>query len=220
MARKKRTKASAAVPLIKHQELRGFFDGAGQFPNFSFGKFYWTGEGPRGWIATRIEKKLMPGGGLDGEPSDLQAEKSEMLVPAFAPEDYADVGLCLYSYDRSFSAVEVNAYVQLTFHFPLAQNLHHCWEMVRAFVRAELIDGPKRNLPVLLILHKPQVAGSANDPHIHAVVLLRHLNQLGWGRYDKCLPTDQGNREIYNAWMSFKEQWTKEWPVGLLEMPI
>ena len=163
-----------------------FRDGAGQFPHFSFSKYYWAGEGQRGWIASKIEKKLNPGSGLDGEPSDLEAAKWEMLVPAFAPELFSDLGLCLYSYDREFSAAEVNAYVQLTFQFPEAMNLHHPWELVRAFVRAEIVD--KRHQPVLLILHKPQEAGSANDPHVHAIVLLRQLNQLGWGPYDKNLP--------------------------------
>ena len=62
-----------------------FRDGAGQFPHFSFSKYYWAGEGQRGWIASKIEKKLNPGSGLDGEPSDLEAAKWEMLVPAFAP---------------------------------------------------------------------------------------------------------------------------------------
>lgn len=218
-AGKKRRKAKV-TPVIEHQELRGFRDGAGQFPNFSFIKYYWAGEGQRGWIASRIEKKLNPGSGLDGEPSDMEATKWEMLVPAWAPEDYSDLGLCLYSYDRSFGAAETNAYVQLTFHFPLAQNTHHFYEMVRAFVRAEIIDSPERNLPAVLILHKPQEAGSANDPHVHCMVLLRQLNQLGWGRYERNLPTDAGNREIYEAWVAFKKRWTQEWPVGLHEMPM
>ena len=57
MARKKRPKA-ATPPVLDHQELRVFRDGAGQFPNFSFSKYYWAGEGQRGWIASKIEKKL------------------------------------------------------------------------------------------------------------------------------------------------------------------
>jgi hypothetical protein len=220
MATGKKRRKAKVTPVIEHQELRGFRDGAGTFPNFSFIKYYWAGEGQRGWIASRIEKKLNPGSGLDGEPSDMEATKSELLVPAFAPDAYADLGLCLYSYDRSFSAAETNAYVQLTFSFPEAMNTHHCYEMVRSFVRAELVDGLHRNLAVLLILHKPQESGSLNDPHIHACVLLRRLNQLGWGPYDKSLPTDAGNRDIYEAWVAFKKRWTVEWPVDLHEMSM
>lgn len=217
--RKKGTKMQNPL-VIQRQELRGFRDGGGLFRNFSFIKWYWVGTGPRGSIASQIEKKLAPGSGLGGEPSDLEAAKSELLVPAFAPESYADLGLCLYSYDRSFSAAEANAYVQLTFTFPEAMNMHHCYEMVRAFIRAEIVDKPERNLPVVLILHKPQESGSLNDPHIHACALLRRVNQLGWCAYDRSLPTDQGNREIYEAWVAFKERWNEEWPVSLLEIPM
>ena len=38
-AGKKRRKAKG-TPVIEHQELRGFRDGAGTFPNFSFIKYY------------------------------------------------------------------------------------------------------------------------------------------------------------------------------------
>lgn len=220
MGKSKNGAKAQTPPAIKQQELRGFRDGAGQFPNFSFIKYYWFGQGQRGWIASQIEKKLSPGSGLDGEPSDMEAAKWEVLVPAFAPEDYADLGLCLYSYDRSLSAAEANAYVQMTFSFPEAMNLHHCYEMVRAFVRAEIVDKPERNLPVVLILHKPQESGSFNDPHIHACALLRRVNQLGWGAYDRSLPTDQGNREIYEAWVTFRNRWNEEWPAGLHSMPM
>lgn len=220
MVRRTKRRKATVTPVIIQQKLRGFRDGAGSFPNFSFIKYYWLGEGARTGITPYIEKKLNPGTGLDGEASDLEAAKWELQVPAYAPEHFSDLRFCLYSYDRSFSPAETNAFVQLTFQFPLALNLHHCWEMVRAFVRQEIVDGINRNLPVLLILHKPQESGSFNDSHIHACVFLRRANQLGWGAYDKRLPSDEGNREIHEAWVAFKARWTEEWPIGLIEMPM
>jgi hypothetical protein len=88
--RKARAKITAppAIVVPEVRELKAFYDGAGQLPDFSYARFYWPpGNGPRESILPRITRKRQPAS--KGSDCDTAA-RVEAIVPFDAPEDYVD----------------------------------------------------------------------------------------------------------------------------------
>lgn len=131
--RKSRVQAVAQPTIVipEVRELKAFYDGAGQMPDFGYARFYWAaGDGPRESILPRLVKKRRPA----AAESDIDtAARVEALVPAHAPEDYADPDFLARRYEETLPADETTAYAQVTLRFPSTiVNLHHPYEVARA----------------------------------------------------------------------------------------
>ena len=182
--------------------LKSFFDGAGEFENFSFGRFYWeTGEGERESIAARIDKKLHPVRSVKGEIL-ASAAKFELIVPLDAPQEYLGLDYLVRRYEETLPAHEINAFAQVTIRFPNAVNLIEPFEMVRAWVRSHFAQ-----VPVLLVLHAPHMWGSPNPGHCHCIVFPRRLSSLSWAEMERAIASDVGQREAYDSWIAFQKRW-------------
>lgn len=190
------TATTALIPL------KSFFDGGGEFENFSFGRFYWeAGDGERESIAPRIDKKQHPVRSDSGAVL-ASAVKVELLLPHDAPQDYMSLDHLIRRYEETLPRHEVNAYAQVTIRFPDAVNLHHPYEMVRAWVRAQYPHSP-----VIIVLHAPHEWGSSNPGHAHCIVFPRRLGSLGWTAVERTIASDVGQREAYESWVAFREEW-------------
>lgn len=216
----KKTRKAAVSPETKPEsppapaELKCFFDGGGSFDNFSFSRWYWTGDGPRLGLADKIARKRFPVPAEAGSDDQETAAKTEFLVPAFAPAEYISLQHFLRRYDEAQPPHEVNAYVQITLTFPRAFNLHHPFEMARTFACREYVGC---GMPVFMAGHAPWLAGSESPGHVHLIIFPRQLNQFGLGSFDHKLASDVGNREAYKAWIDFQGDWFQHWPRSLLE---
>lgn len=212
MTRKKATKAAAQVAPADSAnpvgastlELKAFYDGGGQFDDFAFARFYWeAGEGKRESIAPKIDKKMHPVRAPSGDPL-ASAAKVDILLPADAPQEYMAIDHLIRRYEETLPGHEVNAYAQVTMRFPAAVNLHQPWEMVRAWARSFY-----ERAPVLLVLHAPHLWGSSNPGHVHCIVLPRRLGPLGWAEMERVIASDAGQREAFESWATFREDWSR-----------
>jgi len=218
VAKKTRKAAVSTIAAVETEptaaELRGFFDGGGQFDNFSFARWRWVGEGPRSGLAEKIAKKRFPVPPVVGAEGTETAAKTELILPAFAPAEYISLDFFLRRYEEMQPAHEVNAYLQVNFAFPNAINLHHPAEMVRTFAKGYFVD--EREMAVFLAAHAPWVAGSSNTGHLHLLVFPRRL-RFAFGEFDHRLASDQGNRDVHEAWSAFQKEWFQLWPRSLVE---
>src|SRR5690242_16787756 len=102
MAARKKTKKPAAVPAgdvpgSGFRVLRAFHHLAAEDGTFGFGRFYWTeGTGHRQGILPNFLKKRRP---VEGEGEQDTAAKVEVLLPADAPEEYADIAFLVRRYE-------------------------------------------------------------------------------------------------------------------------
>lgn len=187
----------ATPPLIP---LKSFYDGGGEFENFSFGRFYWeAGDGERESMASKIDKKLHPVRSSSGAVL-ASAAKVDLLLPVEAPQEYMCLDHLVRRYEETLPAHEVNAYAQVTMRFPEAVNLHQPWEAVRAWARSFY-----ERVPVLLVLHAPHLWGSSNPGHVHCIALPRRLGPLGWAEMERSVASDAGHREAHDAWEEFRK---------------
>lgn len=193
--------AKAAIVVPEQRELKAFYDGAGQLPDFGFARFYWpSGEGPRESIQPRITKKRRPAAA--GATIDTAA-RVEALVTRDAPEDYADPDFLVRRYEETLSPDETAAYAQVTLRFPTSiANLHHPYEVARAWLRAFYVDG--KAAPVISILHAPHRVGSENPVHLHAIVFPKILGKFGWMSAEREIASDAGCLEAFESWQAFK----------------
>lgn len=202
---KRRQKAPATPQAVAEaparSELKLFHDGGGRHENFSFARAYWSGEGERESMASRIDKKMHPVRSASGEVL-ASAAKVDLLLPPDAPQEYMDIGHVIRRYEETLPAHELNAYVQVTIRFPTAPNLHQPFEMIRGWARSFY-----QRVPVILILHAPHLWGSANPGHLHCLGLPRRLSVLGWGEIERGIACDTGHRDAYESWKAFEEEW-------------
>lgn len=202
-ARKPRVQTIAQPVRVspKLRELKAFYDGAGQMPDFGYARFYWpAGDGPRESILPRLVKKRRPAA---AESETDSAARVEALVPSDAPEDYADPDFLARRYEETLAADETTAYAQVTLRFPSTiANLHHPYEVARAWIRAFYVDG--HGVPVLSILHAPCRAGSDNPVHLHAEIFPKRLGRFGFVSPARELASDAGCIEAFEAWEAFK----------------
>lgn len=193
--------AKPAIVLPEVRELKAFYDGAGQMPEFGYARFYWApGDGPRESILPRLVKKRRPAA---AESEIDTAARVEALVPSDAPEDYADPDFLARRYEETLAADETTAYAQVTLRFPSTiTNLHHPYEVGRAWLREFYVEG--RGAAVLAILHAPCRVGSDNPVHLHAEIFPRRLGKFGFVSLARNLASDAGCLEAFEAWEAFK----------------
>lgn len=205
-AAKKRLKPRSAVPAIvaadpSGPELKAFYDGAGQYPDFGFARFYWAaGCGARESIQDRIQKKRRPAG---AESEVDTAARVEALVPRDAPQDYADVDFLIRRYEETLSKGEATAYAQVTLRFGSdVPNLHYPYEVARAWLRDFYVEG--RGVPLIAILHAPHMVGSDNPAHVHAIIFPKRISRFGWAGAERDIASDVGNQAAFESWQAFK----------------
>lgn len=198
---KSRVAAAKAAPTTR--PLKAFYHGGGGASSFAMARFYWPGgDGPRETIEPRFTKKRRPA----GAESDVDtAAKVEVLLPADAPQDYADPGFIVRHYEASLPPEEVLAFVQVTIRFGDSPNLHHPYEVARSWVRSYFVEA--MGVPVVLILHAPYLAGSEADGHVHAMVLPRRASRFGWMGMERDLGTDASALKARLAWNELRHPW-------------
>lgn len=198
-----KSQAAATKAASKIRPLKSFYHGGGGASSFAMARFYWAaGEGPRESIEPRFTKKRRPAG---AESEVDTAARVEVLLPADAPQDYADPGFIVRHYEASLPPDEVLAFVQVTIHFGDSPNLHHPYEVARSWVRSYFVEG--MSVPVVLVLHAPHLAGSNAEGHVHALVLPRRASRLGWMRMERDLGTDASALKARLAWDELGHPW-------------
>ncbi|MEN3973381.1 hypothetical protein WJS89_11950 [Sphingomicrobium sp. XHP0235] len=181
------------------RSLKEYWDGDADDP-FVIARFNWEeGEGSREPISPRFIAKRRPAA---KEGSIDTAERVEVLLPDDAPDLLIDPDLLVSTFEASYPKGETLAFAQVTMQFADAPNLHSSFEKARAWCRQEFCD--ERQLPVLLVLHVPFRLGSANPPHVHAMVLSRQLTRLGWGKVDRLLASDPHRPECATSWFDLR----------------
>ncbi|SLK10611.1 hypothetical protein [Novosphingobium mathurense] len=112
MARKHMMKLAAATPEVAADKagatLKSFSKGDRDRPGFSFTRYWWLGEGGREGIAPWVRRKLKPG----DDPKFGHTARSEVLLPASAPGDYASIEFLLQRFDDTLPPFESHAMVQ------------------------------------------------------------------------------------------------------------
>ena len=143
----------------------------------------------------------------DTPPWTPTAERVEVLLPRGAFDQFADPRVLMEAVDaeRPDKVNALLAYVTFTFH---TDRLHHQWELVRAFIRQCVVDPIE--VGVLLVQHAPHKAGSANEPHVHALIAgPRRLGPLGFVEPIPALMRDSAHPLIRDAFRAFERRWPK-----------
>lgn len=206
---KKAAASAKPVRTVKNQatadpaaaELKHFSNGAGSQPGFYFQRQWWEGEGPRPGIAPWVEKKIRVG----NDPTFGIAARFEVLLPRYAPGEYAMLSHLLARFDATLPAYERHALVQVKIELPSHEPYHVGYEVVRAFARKHFTV--ERAHPVILVAHLPGTAGSENKAHIHVIALSRELGPNGFGETSYRLCSDKGQADAWEAWLPFLAQW-------------
>jgi hypothetical protein len=200
----RRSKSAAAKPepvVAATRELKAFYDGAGQMPDFSYARFYWApGHGPRDSLLPHLTKKRKPAA---AEAQEDTAARVEALPTPDAPQDYADADFLMRRYEETLPPDELTAFAQVTLRFGRdILNVHHPYEVARQWLRDFYVLG--NGAPVIAILHAPHLIGSDNPAHVHGLILPRRLTRLGWAGMERDLASDLGQREAFESWSAFK----------------
>ena len=133
----RRTKTVVADPGVaapEQRELKAFYDGGGQMPDFSYARFYWAGgDGPRESLLPRLAKKRQPVG---AEPDGDTAARVEALPTPDAHQEYADPDFLMRRYEETLPQDEVTAFAQVTLRFgPDIVNVPYPGEIARQWRR-------------------------------------------------------------------------------------
>jgi hypothetical protein len=200
----RRTKSAAAKPepvVAVTRELKAFYDGAGQMPDFSYARFYWApGHGKRDSLLSHLTKKRKPAA---AEAQDDTAARVEALPTPEAPQDYADADFLMRRYEEALPPDELTAFAQVTLRFGRdILNVHHPYEVARHWLRDFYVLG--HGAPVIAILHAPHLVGSDNPAHVHGLILPRRLTRLGWAGMERDFASDLGQRDAFESWSTFK----------------
>jgi hypothetical protein len=200
----RRTKSAGAKPepvVADRRELKAFYDGAGQMPDFSYARFYWApGPGRRESLLPHLNKKRKPA--AQEAPGDTAARVEALPTPD-APQDYADADFLMRRYEEMLPHDELTAFAQVTLRFGSEiLNVHHPYEVARQWLRDFYVVG--HGAPVIAILHAPHLVGSENPAHVHGLVLPRRLTRLGWAGMERDLASDLGHREAFESWSAFR----------------
>ena len=203
----KKAAPAASVPQAPESAfrvLKPFHHPAAADGTFGFGRFYWLeGVGYRQTILSNIRKKLRP---VQGQAGEDTAARVEVLLPFDAPEEYAELDFLVKRFEEKLPSEETTAYAQVTLRFPDARNVHHPYEVARAWVRTFFIDEARKGVPAILVLHTPHLAGSDSPVHVHALVLPRQLRWFGWANVAADIASDKGYAQALESWMQFRQQ--------------
>lgn len=174
-------------------ELGSFTNGAGVYPGFDFTRYWWK-EGRREGIKPWVLRKLKPG----DDPVFGWAAKSEILAPATAPGEYANLSLLLDRFDSTLPPFEAHVMIQVKIALDPVEPWHVGYERVRSYAREHF--GAKGHAAIL-VAHVPNVAGlDGYGSHVHCIVLARRIGINGFtgACYELC--SDRGHEAAWKAW--------------------
>ncbi|WP_327752080.1 hypothetical protein VVT58_06480 [Sphingobium sp. SJ10-10] len=191
MSTKTKTKV---VAKPEPEALSRYVADASEHPGFRYARYFWRENGPKCGITTAVLAKLQPA----GHP----AARHDLLLPAAAAGEYADLDYLLTRYDATQPLIERNGYVQYTIDLLSDRPVHAGWELVREWVMAYFVR--ELQLAALLVLHMPFRAGSANASHIHILIPARRIGPDGFGAHARSTCSDQGFKDGLNSWMEFQ----------------
>jgi hypothetical protein len=127
--------------------------------------------------------------------------RHEVLLPVKAPDACsAPDHLC----DLFESQARERLYslaVIMTLRFEHTGLAHEAWELHRAFARSEFVR--KRNLPVVLAMHIPQLSFRFNAPHTHLVIFGRRLLGSHFADFAADLFADDASIACADAFRTF-----------------
>lgn len=142
---------------------------------------------------------------LGTPPWTQTAARAEVLLPPGADDRLAEPRVLMEAVDAALPHDGKALLAYLTFTFPCGR-LHHQWELVRSFVRRDLVE--LFEAAVLLIQHVPGRAGFPTDPHVHALLAgPRRLTSLGFGEWLPALMEDEAHLLVRNAFHAFQRCW-------------
>lgn len=119
---------------------------------------------------------------LQGQPT---VSKHDVLLPSHAPDHCSTVqGLCDH-YEHLALPQQIDLVAVLTLKFDDHELRHRCWEQSRAFIAAKI--AAERELPAIVVFHRPSIAARALQAHVHALVFLRRLPGSDFGAFCKPL---------------------------------
>lgn len=152
-----------------------------------------------------VRRRLQPRPVVQGGNSDewhVTARIHSVLLPTFSTDELVEPQELVSSFMRSTVSQQKALALHLKFAqadgFP--QHLH--FECVRSFLMLTLVQA--RNLPVIMIAHKPSERGFVDAPpdHIHAFALARQREMGGWGRTTELVFDRQ--------WQSLIDEWNAD----------
>ncbi|WP_454888202.1 hypothetical protein [Sphingobium herbicidovorans] len=194
------TKSKAkAVVKPEPEALSRYVADASDHPEFRYARYFWKENGLKCGIKTAVLAKLQPA----GHP----AARHDLLLPATAAGEYADLDYLLTRYDATQPLIERNAYVQYTVDLPADRPVHASWEQVREWVMGYFVR--ELQLAALLVLHMPFRAGSANASHVHILLPARRLGPDGFGCHARATCSDSGFKDGLTNWMAFQAMKTR-----------
>jgi len=182
-----------------------FLNPLGNWPSYSFGVLRRSYRGRKNTAAEFGRLKLHP---VDPPPPSCPfhptAVRWETLLPPKAQDGLLNPQQLLETFDAQSLEWRTGLLIYITIRFPGEDRLHAAYEMVRAWVRSEFVDG-ERQLPAILIQHAPHLVGSSNPHHVHLLLFPRTVSGLGWAAYcEDALTEDHAQKTIYDSWLAHR----------------
>ena len=178
-----------------------FWNGGGRFPNFHFKRhFRQDPSEPMPSLASILLPRFNPIPHYQG--SGVPLPRADMLLPDTAPGDISSIEGLLARFDVT-PPLRQDVYAE--FKITLSQDIpaHAQWEIIRAWAREHFVL--ERSLAALMVLHRPDLAGSHNPAHVHIFVPARRLSIHGFGEKADLLCSDMGQREAWESWSAARE---------------
>jgi hypothetical protein len=186
----------------------------GSYPDFTFGILEQT---YRGFANTPSEfclRKLRPVNALEHEGSfdeeTFTAYRFGTVLPGDAPDVFDSTALLLKGFDLAVSPNQPAVLIYVTLAFPEARRLHHVWEESRAFAYENFAK--KRQLPALIVQHRPGDAGSDNPVHSHLMISPRRIDGTGYRGFAEELLCETGQQILFDEWSEFSTEWRSSVP--------
>jgi hypothetical protein len=140
-----------------------------------------------------------------GSPAGFSSYKSGVVLPSDADDALDGEVDLLIAIEESACCHDPSLLLYLTLSFPGATRLHHCWRVSYAF--ADQAFAQKRQLPVVLVQHRPGAVGSGNPAHVHLLVGPRQLDGTGFRGYAHDILCDEGQQILFDEWTAFRATW-------------
>lgn len=176
------------------EALSCFVADAADDPGFRYIRYFWKANGPKCGIAAAVSAKLNPAG--------HEAARHDVLVPASAPGEYAQLSHLLARYDATQPLIERNAYAQFTLDIDADVPIHVGWEQARSWVMTYFVQ--QHQLAAVLVLHMPFLAGSGNHSHVHILLPARRLGPNGFAFHARATCSDEGHKDALANWTAFR----------------
>lgn len=162
---------------------------------FHFSRYWWEEGAARQGVTEFVRKKMHPG----PDPEAGEAARAEVLLPAAAPADYANIDFLLRRNEETLTPQVIHAMVQAKVTLSDHEPWHAGYERARGFARKHFAQ----RFAVIVIAHVPALAGTDGyGNHVHCIVLPRPVSINGFGGACKHLCSDSGHEAALAAWKS------------------